>query len=230
MRQPAKTFLNCAALAAVTMTGCATNAAVPTTGAIAPGAVTHLGTPHYLPTRFGARPATTSSQGVQYQGGPVLVHPKVYLIFWGYKTYGDPNKVASLLTDYVKAIGGSGHNNIYTQYYEELTAKKLYITNQKAQLGGIWYDQTNPVPASPSDAQVAQEALAGASHFGGSDPNGSYVVATPHGRNSPGFETQWCAYHSDEMSGSEPIVVYQFAVHPRCRSAMRCRRCRTAEG
>jgi serine protease len=146
-----------------------------------------------LPTRFGPRAATSS--GIPYQGGPVLVHPNVYLVFWGYKTYGDPDKVATLLTAYLKAMGGSPHNNIYTQYYDELTGKKAYIKNPKMQLGGVWYDQTNKVPKSPTDAQVAQEALAGAYHFhaGGDD---SFVVATPHGRSTSGFGTQWCGYHN----------------------------------
>jgi serine protease len=147
----------------------------------------------------------TTSEGVTYHGGPVLVNPKVYLIFWGYRTYGDPNKVARLLTDYVAAMGGSRHNNIYTQYFEQATTQRIYITNPTMQLGGVWYDQTNGVPAGPTDSQVAQEALAGATHFGGYDPNGSYVVATPHGRSTSGFGTQWCAYHSITLSGSNMV-------------------------
>lgn len=202
MSRSAKLFLTFCVIGAIATTGCAANVAAPTTALTAPAQLQRFGGAQFLPTRFGARGATTSSQGLQYQGGPVLVHPKVYLIFWGYKTYGDPNKVAALLTDYVRAMGGSGHNNIYTQYYEELKAKKVYITDGTMQLGGIWYDQKNQVPESPTDAQVAQEALAGAVHFGGADPNGSYVVATPHGRSTSGFGTQWCAYHSATLSGS----------------------------
>jgi hypothetical protein len=162
----------------------------------------NLARPQYLPTRFHSRDATTSSQGIQYHGGPVLTHPKVYLIFWGYKTYGDPDKVAALLTAYVKAMGGSGHNNIYTQYFEQTSGQKIYITNLKMQLAGVWFDQTNKVPQSPTDAEVAAEALAGATHFGGNGASDLFVVATPHGRSTSGFGTQWCAYHSAaQMSG-----------------------------
>lgn len=200
--QPNSMILGFSTAVAITVGGCAANGAAPTTGSLPLGSVMNLGRPHYFPTRFSAPRARTSSQGVHYNGGAVLLHPKIYLILWGYKTYGDPHKVARLLTDYFKAMGGSGHNNIYTQYYEMVSSSTLYITNEKNQLGGVWYDQTNPVPSSPTDAQVALEAVAGAIYFGGADPNGSYVVATPHGRSTSGFGTQWCAYHGDTSSSS----------------------------
>lgn len=203
MHSPSRLVSILSCFAVLGLSACAASAVAPDTGSATAASVAVLGHPQYLPTRSHAQRAIEDSQGVEYQGGPVLVHPKIYLIFWGYSTYGDPNKVAKLLTDYVAAMGGSGHNNIYTQYYEELNAKKIYITNKAMQLGGTWYDQTNPVPQNPTDADVAQEALAGASHFGGIDPNGSYVVATPHGRSTSGFGTQWCAYHSDETSSGQ---------------------------
>lgn len=192
--------------ASVLLAGCGSqpSISVPGSGYVTASSVMNLGRPQYEPTQF-TRRSGTSSQGVDYHGGLVLANPKVYLIFWGYKTYGDPNKVARLLIDYVTAMGGSGHNNIYTQYYEQVTAQKTYITNPKMQLGGVWYDQTNNVPGSPTDAQVAQEALIGASHFGEYDLNGSYVVATPHGRSTAGFGAQWCAYHSATFSGSSLV-------------------------
>ena len=45
-------------------------------------------------------------------------------------------------------MGGSSHNNIYTQYYEKTGSTTTYITNPKKQLGGVWYDDTNAVPAT----------------------------------------------------------------------------------
>jgi serine protease len=136
----------------------------------------------------------------------VLLKPKAYLIFWGYKKYGDPDKVAPLLEAYFKAVGGSSHDNIYTQYYDIAGSKPNYIGNPKGQFGGAWFDNTNPVPQSPTDAQVAQEALNGVTKLG-YDVNASYVVATPHGRSSQGFGTQFCAYHSIVQQGSN-LVAY----------------------
>ncbi|HVN69243.1 MAG TPA: hypothetical protein VMU38_06320 [Candidatus Binatia bacterium] len=163
-------------------------------------------TPHYFATREAASKQAKVNPDIllNYGNGPVLVAPKAYIIFWGYKTYGDADKVAKLLKSYAKNMGGSGHNNIYTQYYEIVSSTTTYITNPKKQLGGVWMDNTNAVPAHPSDAQVAAEALNGVAKFG-YDPNGSYVVATPHGHSSTGFGTQWCAYHSATFSSGKLV-------------------------
>jgi hypothetical protein len=89
-------------------------------------------------------------------------------------------------------------------YYEIVSGKKIYITNPKGQSGGIWDDEKDAVPAYPTDAQVATEALVGVSHFG-YDASGSYIVATPHGRSSQGFGVQWCAYHSETYDAGKLV-------------------------
>jgi hypothetical protein len=160
--------------------------------------------PRYMPTRSSSPDVFIPNILLTYHGGPVLTVPKAYIILWGYKTYGDPDNVAKLLKSYCKVQGGSGHTNIYTQYYETVSGQNIYITNPKNQCGGIWNDETDAVPQYPTDAQVAAEALAGAAKFG-YDPNGSYVVATPNGRNGAGFGTQWCGYHSAEYNGGELV-------------------------
>jgi hypothetical protein len=201
-------IFGCAAM--IALAGCATSGSVaPASG---PSALSHAQragrdgpewihagnivyhVPKYLATRSSGRPAVSGIQ-ISYRGGPVLVNPKTYLILWGYKKYGDPDGVAKLLRQYLKVEGGSGHNNVYTQYYEIVSGQKIYITNPKGQSGGIWDDEKDAVAPYPTDAQVATEALAGVSHFG-YDAGGSYIVATPHGRSSQGFGVQWCAYHS----------------------------------
>jgi hypothetical protein len=192
-------------LATIAISGCATNT-TPATGVAAPAQTQRslaMGR-EYSPTRSAARGAVRPDYYVPYLGGPVLLDPEVYLIFWGYKKYGDPDGVAKLLTEYTKVMGGSGHNNIYTQYYDIVDSQTNYITNPKHQLGGVWFDNKNPVPQSPTDAQVAAESLNGVAHFG-YNVNGSYVVATPHGRSTSGFGTEWCAYHSATYSGSELV-------------------------
>ena len=103
-------------------------------------------------------------------------------------------------------MGGSGHNNIYTQYYEIVKHKKIYIKNPSQQFGGAWFDDKTAIPPNPTDAQVAAEALKGVAKFG-YDPNGSYVVATAHDHSTDGFGTTFCAYHSDAYSGGD-LVAY----------------------
>lgn len=196
--------LGVAFAAALTVAGCsATGSVAPSSAGAIANASSSYHVPHYLPPLAAAKANSTSGITFSYWNGPVLVKPKLYLIFWGYKKFGDPDKVAPLLVDYARAIGGSGHNNIYTQYYEMADSKTYYITNPKDQLGGVWFDNDFPVQ-NPTDAQVAGEAAKAVAKFG-YDAGGSYVVATPHGHNTKGFGTQWCAYHSDTYVGSNLV-------------------------
>jgi hypothetical protein len=197
--------------AALTLAGCAANFGTSPTFSSTSAQVRSTHVLSYFPTRYAAhtlvRSSTSGVGPLSYGNGPVLLKPKAYLIFWGYKKYGDPDKVAPLLEAYFKAVGGSSHNAVYTQYYDVVGGKTNYITNFKGQLGGFWFDEENPVPAEPTDAQVAQESLHGVSHFG-YDANGSYIVATPHGRNSQGFGTTYCGYHSATSSSGGNLVAY----------------------
>jgi serine protease len=207
-------------LAALAMVGCSTNNGMTPVGSTTqsqssshsisgPGWHEENGvlfhTPHYLVTRRnGHHGGMKGNISLSYGGGPVLVTPTTYLILWGYKKYGDPDKVAKLLKKYMKVEGGSSHDNVYDQYYMTSGSSTIYITNPTQQLAGILDDETNPVPTNPSDSQVAQEALYGVQHFG-YNANASYVVATPHGHSTIGFATSWCAYHSDTVYSNQYV-------------------------
>jgi hypothetical protein len=196
-----------ACVAALTLAGCSMNGGTtPAPGSNA-GSQVQRGAAHYMLSRsaaakqqVGAIPDIT----LKYFGGPVLIRPKMYLIFWNFKKYGDPDKVAKLLKSYCTVVGGSGHDNIYTQYYEMVGGSTIYIKNPKNQCGGWWYDEKDVIPQNPTDAQVAQEAQAGVGHFG-YNSSGSYVVALPPGRYTQGFGTQWCSYHSAAYFGSRLV-------------------------
>ena len=179
----------CAATFALAACG-GRDAVAPSIG-VGPAAL-NLG-PHYALSRS-ASPDVQPAYHVLYHNGPVSVNPKVYLIFWGYKKYGDKYHVQKLLEQYTKAMGGSAYINITTQYYELSGSNKVYITNPPSQYGGSWNDES-PISKSPTDAQVAKEATKGVKHFG-YDADASYIVATPHDHTSPGFGTHWCAYHA----------------------------------
>src|SRR5271165_3293151 len=73
--------------------------------------------PHYMGTVHQANRQVQPDILLTYYGGPVLTTPTTYVIFWGYTKYGDSNNVKPLLTSYFGNMGGSSHNNIYTQYY-----------------------------------------------------------------------------------------------------------------
>ncbi len=198
--------LSCAAVVAAA--GCSANSSLTpasgspmqtqsvTRGQLGAGWITQNGVtyhqPHYFLPRSAGQRTVQPNILLVYGNGPVLQKPKMYLIFWGFKSAGDPNKLKPLLKSYGKSIGGSAYNNIYTQYYGPGTVN---IKNPGGQFGGEWSDNTNAIPTHPTDAQVAAEALNGVAHFG-YNANGSYVVVTAHNHSSSGFGSSYCAYHS----------------------------------
>ncbi|MEO6834690.1 MAG: hypothetical protein ABI231_02120 [Candidatus Tumulicola sp.] len=156
--------------------------------------------PHYMVTRNMASQGVKPDILLNYGGGAVLTKPKMYIVFWGFKAAGDPNKVKALIIAYAKHIGGSAYNNIYTQY----TGPMGHITNPLGQYAGSWTDNVNAIPLHPSDAQVAAEAVAATVHFH-YNANVSYVIATAHGHSSSGFGTQYCAYHGATTTGGKVV-------------------------
>lgn len=188
-----------ATLAALALAGCMAGASPALTADVAAAA-----RPHYAASL--AAPAETPLVTyVPYDGGPVILSPKFYLTFWGYKKYGDPDKVEPLLTNYTKTMGGSAHNNIEIQYYQGASSgSRSYITNAANQFGGSW-DDDSAIPKTPTDQQVAAEAARAVKHFG-YDANGVYVIATAHDHSESGFGPHWCSYHNLASYDGMPLV------------------------
>ncbi len=169
--------------------------------------------PHYAPNREMALRLPPGRDYVPYLGGAVILNPKIYFDFWGFKKYGDPDHIRPLLLAYAKAMGGSGHNNIETQYYQELSGStKEYITNGADQFGGSWIDPA-AVPKTPNDPQIAAEAIKAVDHFG-YDSNGVYFVVTPHGRSEANFPDHWCSYHGTTVEKKKNVAYVYFPYVP----------------
>jgi hypothetical protein len=195
-----------ACAATLAATGCAGGSAVTpnaqAANAARPSAFTHP--VHLMPVFNGfERSVNPDATNATYGGGRLLYKPKMYIIFWGFKKAGDPDKVAKLLESYQKSIGGSAYNNIYTQY----NGAKKYITNPKNQSGSFWMDDKDAIPTSPTDGQVAAESELGVKHFG-YNSSGSYVVVTAHDHSTSGFGTDFCAYHSSITDSKGELVSY----------------------
>jgi hypothetical protein len=151
---------------------------------------------HIFPTRQTIQHFLRRTSNLKYYGGPVQTTPKIAVVFWGYGTYGDPNGVQTYMSNFLNNVEACcTYNkwiNIDTQYYQ---TGPSYITDNTGPISCSWNDNTNAVPGSPTDSQVQAEAQRLAAHCASYNQNMSYVVATPHGRNTSGFGTQWCAYH-----------------------------------
>ena len=190
------------------------------------GIIYHV--PHYMVTR-GHEPQVKADIVLTYYGGPVQVTPTVYLIFWNYTKYGDSHGVKSLLENYISSMGGSGHNNIYTQYFEKSRQQDHLHHESVEPVRRCLGRRYQSVPSHPTDAQVAAEALKGVAHFG-YNANGSYVVATPHGHSTSGFGTQWCAYHSATTSDGKLVSYTNLPYMPDAGAQLRCQHHQPAVG
>jgi hypothetical protein len=163
-----------------------------------------------------ARP--TRSNNLSYHGGVggigVETAPKVYLVLWGSQWTGnDPQNEEPLLVSFFGKAGGSSWLASVTQYCEGVASGTVFCNGAGTAAGGgvsfssstsVWYDSASAAPSSPSQSQLAAEAVRAAQHFGntasGSNNTTQYVVATATGNNASGFGTQYCAWHSSTSS------------------------------
>jgi hypothetical protein len=151
-------------------------------------------TVHVMRTAYMPAPQPDVPKTLVYRNGPVQRKPAIYVVYWGFNVSGsDPSGEQTYMTSFLNGVGKSAWLNTDHQYYQIVGGKTQHIKNPIGQLKNTWVDPST-VPSSPSDAQIRAEAGALEAHFG-FFKDASYVVATPHGHNSSGFGTQYCAYH-----------------------------------
>ena len=165
---------------------------------------------------FKGKPARpTHSNNLTYRGGAVETAPKVYLVVWGsqWGTNGsnDPSGEVGILTNFFTKVGGSLWLGSVTQYCQGVPVGTVtcgsagqHAANPSGIYAGIWYDSASAAPSSPSQSQLAAEAVKAAGHFtnttASSNASVQYVVATATGNNASGFGTSYCAWHSSTSS------------------------------
>jgi serine protease len=159
---------------------------------------------HIMRTANMPAPSIDAPQTLTYRGGPVQRTPAIYVVYWGFNVSGsDPSGEQAYMTSFLNGVGHSAWLNTDHQYYQIVGGIHQKIKNPVGQLKNTWVDPSS-VPSSPSDSQVQAEARALEGHFG-YNKNASYVVATPHNHNTPGFGTQYCAYHGATSSNGGVI-------------------------
>jgi serine protease len=141
--------------------------------------------------------------------------PRVYLVFYGsqWSGSGDPHGAAAYLQNLFKGIGTGGEHwsGAMTQYCDGPgvprgatscnTAANPHVGYPSSgALAGVWFDNAAPSPSSATAAQLAQEAVRAAAHFGNTSAAANryaqYVVASPSGTHPDNFGTSnFCAWH-----------------------------------
>jgi serine protease len=163
-----------------------------------------------------ARPTRTNN--LAYQGGiggiGIETAPTVYLVLWGSQwNSNDPQGEEPLLESFFGKAGGTSWLASVTQYCQGVASGTVFCNGAGKAAGGsvafssttsVWYDNASAAPSSPTQSQLAAEAIRAAQHFtntaSGSNNTTQYVVATATHNNASGFGTQYCAWHSSTSS------------------------------
>ena len=175
------------------------------------------------------QPAATNSPMLAFGGGTngvgVTSGPnKVYLVFYGsqwgtastdgngnLKFSNDPYGAAGAAQQMFKGIGTNGETwqADLTQWCDGagISAGAMscpstgvnFVPYQTGILAGVWYDNTQLSPPSATAAQLGNEAIAAAAHFGNttaaSNRYAYYVIMSPTGTNPDLYLGQYCAWH-----------------------------------
>lgn len=154
--------------------------------------------------------------------------PRVYLVFWGsqWASGGDPNGAATYLQNLFRGIGTGGEqwSGTMTQYCDGPDVAKGASTcdtttnphvgyPNSGALAGVWVDTGAAAPANATAAQIAQEAVAAAAHFGNTSAASNrfvqYLIVSPSGTHPDGFNTSgasFCGWHDYTQSASGDLA------------------------
>ena len=154
--------------------------------------------------------AAQAGENMQYGGGPVQLHPVVYLVFWGSQWNSDTNGIPAYLTNLFNGLGTA------TDTWSPITSQYTNSAGQgptfgAAVLRGVWMDNGKAEPTNPSAGAIANEGNRGATHFGVSgNINAQIVVLSAHGTHPDGWPSSgFCAYHDYSGTVSYTNMPYQ---------------------
>jgi len=155
--------------------------------------------------------------------------PRVYLVFYGsqWTSSGDPQGAATYLQNLFKGIGTGGElwSGTMTQYCDGPTVARGATTcnpgttphvgyPNTGALAEVWFDNAAAAPATASAAQLAQEAVRAAAHFGNTTAAANryaqYLVVSPSGTHPDGFNSSgsdFCGWH-DYTSSAYGDIAY----------------------
>ena len=182
--------------------------------------------------------AATGSKTLSFGGGVDGIGvtsgtPKVYIVVYGsqWGTAGtdgsgnttmsnDPVAAVPYMQKLFKNLGTGGElwSGVLTQYCDGplVSSGATFCPSGAPHVGyptggayaGIWYDNSVASPSNATGAQLAQEALKAAAHFGNttaaSNRYAQYVILSPSGTHPDGFNTssgQFCAWHDWQGDG-----------------------------
>jgi len=165
----------------------------------------------------------TSTNGISYHGGPVILNTvNMYYIWygkWDFSTTTTDSATKNLLNTFGTSIGGTNYFKINTTYYS--SSPTTYVSGLVALPNttvDASYSQGSALNDTAVETIVANALASGA--LGNPDPNGVYFVLTSKEvTETSGFCTQYCAWHTHGLINNTDIK-YGFVGDPaQCPSA-----------
>jgi serine protease len=197
--------------------------------------------------------AATGTETLSYGGGVDGIGvtsgtPKVYIVVYGSQwgtastnssgnmtLSGDTYGAVPYLENLFKGLGTGGElwSGVMTQYCDgsSVSTGATFCPSGAPTIGyptggafvNIWYDNSVASPSQATGAQLAQEAIKAAQHFGNTTAASNryvqYVILSPPGTHPDGFNTssgQFCAWHdwNGDQSVSSPVGDVAFTNMP----------------
>ncbi|HEY6940416.1 PKD domain-containing protein, partial [Dokdonella sp.] len=189
-------------------------------------------------------PETLSFGGGVGGVGVLSGQSKVYLIFYGSQwgtqstdangnlTFsGDSAGAAAAAQKMFKGIGTASElwSADLTQWCDgpnvangatSCPSNANFVPYQQNIFAGAWYDNSVSSPSAATAAQLANEAIKAAQHFGNttaaSNRYAYYVILSPHGTNPDNYQGQYCAWHdyTADAGVSSPYGEIAFSNQP----------------
>jgi hypothetical protein len=155
----------------------------------------------------------TTSNGINYHGGPVMLGTvNVYYIWYG---NWSGNSAVTILTDFANSIGGSPYYNINTTYYN---GSGTHVANFVSYAGTTTDTGSRGFTAlSDADIQLIVGTAISSGKLGPADPNGVYFVLTSADVTKSGFCTSYCGWHTHgtyTVGTSQTDIKYSFIGNP----------------
>jgi hypothetical protein len=158
-----------------------------------------------------------------YHNGPVVLHAKVVLIFWG-ASFSNPASPDFAYAQAVQAFrnqyGTNGEYNVITQYYQNPGTQLIQLSNLAAGTADMFDSSAPPTNVSDSAVQGEVNKYLSTHAF---DASTIYEVVIPstsyssdQGSDSCGGPNlAYCAYHGSYGSGSNNVL-YSIQPYPSC--------------
>lgn len=150
-----------------------------------------------------------------YHGGSIQQAVQVVIVYWGTDwTTTTYTGARSYIEGFFNGVGGSPWAASTTQYCSGVARGTTQCNGAGTSPSNpankaIVFQDGNAVPPSPTQSQIAAQAVAAANQLNLNNADVNYMVFTPSGHSESGFGTQWCAYHSSSGSVSYSYMPYQ---------------------